>query len=145
MGFWDVTIENVGRSIARDVRIDAGSLEARDADDHISERLATFLSRPMTLPPGSRRRVMWRMEAGQNTTVAGAPGDVDVVVRYADDTGARFSDTFNIAAEAYGPISPAPAEGSYVTPGSRSKSEESLANIERSLKALNIHVGMLRS
>lgn len=144
IGFWDITIENVGRSIARDVRIDAGPLKQRDADDHISQRLADFLARPLTLPPAARRRVMWRMEAHDAKGVAGADDNVTVDVTYADDLGERYSDTFNVAVEAYGPVAPSPATGSRVSDSSRTKGEESLANIERVLRALNTHVGMLR-
>jgi hypothetical protein len=143
-GFWDITVENVGRSIARDVRIDAGPLEARDADDHISDRLAEFFARPITLPPGARRRVMWRMEAGGHHTEAGAGTDVKVLVSYRDDDQTEYSDIFNVATEGYGPVAPSPSTGPKVSGGSRTKSEESLANIERALQTLNTHVGMLR-
>ncbi|MGN6575374.1 MAG: hypothetical protein ACTHKG_06780 [Nocardioides sp.] len=143
-GFWDITIENVGRSIARNVRIDAGPLKARDADDHISDRLAEFFARPLTLPPGARRRVMWRMEPDGRRTTAGASTDVEVLVTYSDDERTEYSDTFNVATEGYGPVAPSPSTGPTVSGCSRTKGEESLANIERALQTLNTHVGMLR-
>lgn len=143
-GFWDITIENLGRSIARDVRIDPGPLGPRDARDHISGRLADFFARPLTLPPGARRRVMWRMEEDETRTVAGAPAEVDVQVSYADDQQKRYTETFNVASEGYGHVAPSPTTGSKVSGGGRSKGDESLANIERALRTLNTHVGMLR-
>ncbi len=143
-GFWDITIENLGRSIARDVRIDAGPLKPRDAEDHISGRLAEFFARPVTLPPGARRRVMWRMEADERRTVAGADSNVTVNVTYSDDQENRYADNFNVAVEGYGPVAPSPTTGPQVSGGSRTKGEESLANIERALRTLNTHVGMLR-
>lgn len=143
-GFWDITIENVGRSIARNVRLDPGPLKARDSDDHISENLAAFLARPLTLPPGARRRVMWRMEADEHRTVAGADSDVAVEVTYSDDQGETFSDTFNVTVEGYGIVAPSPTTGRSVSGGGRTRTEESLANIERVLRTLNMHVGMLR-
>lgn len=145
-GFWDLRIENLGRSIACDVQIDAGPLAARDAEDHISEPLAAFLTRPMTLPPGAKRRVMWRMEAEphDNRTVAGANEDVPVKVTYTDVQGERYTDTFNVTTEGYGRVAPSPLTGSRVGGSGRTKGEESLANIERALQTLNMHVGMLR-
>jgi hypothetical protein len=143
-GFWDVTIENVGRSIAREVRVDAGPLSARDADDHISDALAAFFARPLSLPPGARRRVMWRMEADERRTVAGADSDVTVKVTYSDDRGETYADTFNVAVERYGVVAPSPTVGPSLTSSNRTKGEESLANIERALRTLNTHVGMLR-
>lgn len=144
VGFWDVTIENVGRSIARDVYVDAGPLKGRDAEDHISDPLADFFARPMTLPPGARRRVMWRMEADDGRSVAGADSDVSVTVRYSDDQGVTFSDQFDVAVEGYAAVSPAPTSGAKVSGGGRTEQEESLANIERALRTLNTHVGMMR-
>lgn len=144
VGFWDITIENLGRSIARDVRVDAGRLEARDEHDHISEKLSEFLARPLTLPPGARRRVMWRMEPAEGRTPAGADGDVTVTVTYRDDFDQPYKDVFNVAVDGYSAVSPAPDEGARVTDGDRSKGERSLANIERALHTLNNHVGMLR-
>lgn len=143
-GFWDITIENVGRSIARNVRIDAGQLAARDADDHISERLSQFLSRSHTLPPGARRRVMWRMEEDPGRTVAGADSNVNVTATYNDDEGTEYFDQFDVVTEGYGPVAPSPTTGSKVSGSSLTKSEESLANIDRALRTLNTHVGMLR-
>lgn len=144
-GFWDITIENVGRSIARNLRIDAGSLAARDADDHISEHLSAFLSRSQTLPPGARRRVMWRMEADTGRTVAGADADVKVTATYNDDQGTAYSDQFDVATEGYGHVAPSPTDGCKVSGSGLTKNEASLANIDRALRALNTHVGMLRS
>lgn len=144
IGFWDITIENLGHSIAREVRIDAGQMCARDADDHISEPLAEFFARGLTLPPGARRRVMWRMEAGEGRTVAGADGDVTLTVTYADDQGTRYVDTFDVAVDGYGSVCPSPTTGPKVSSGGRSKGEESLANIDRALRTLNTHIGLLR-
>ena len=147
IGFWDIIIQNVGRSMAHDVRVDAGPLTPKDADDHISSRLASFLQSPMTLPPGAIRRLMWRMEPDDSTgrTAAGADPTVDLRVAYSDGAGTPYHDVFHIAAEDYAVILPAPSTGSKVRSGSsRSKGEESLANIERALEALNTHVGNLR-
>lgn len=146
IGFWDITIENVGRSMARDVRVNPGPLMPKDAEDHISTPLAAFLSSPLMLPPGARRRLMWRMEADPKTgmTAAGADETVDVRVTYTDGADSSFDENFRVTTENYGPIAPAPTTGSEVPGGGRDKGQESLANIERVLRALNIHVGSLR-
>lgn len=145
-GFWDLTIENVGRSMARDVRIDPGPLKARDVEDHISEPLAAFFARSITLPPGSRRRVMWRMEAepDHGIAAAGANSEVAVKVTYADDEENRYTDTFDVRTEGYGPIAPAPTRGVTKSGGGWTKTEQTLLNIEQAIRALNTHVGMLR-
>lgn len=143
-GHWDLTIENTGHSPARHVTIDAGALEPRDDEDHISEKLSTYLRDPFTLHPGTRRRLMWRTEAREGRNEAGGSAHTDITVGYKDDREVEFLDTFTISPGVYGPISPAPTKGPKLEGSSRTKAEASLANIERALRTLNHHVGMLR-
>lgn len=140
-GHWDLILRNYGRSVARSVVASCDSLQVRDSDDYISAPLMTFLATPRTLAPGARVRVMWRME-GQTVgdhPEAGAPGKASVTLRYSDDTGEVYPDVYDFDTEALGAIAPVPTEGPSAT-----GSGKELANVERALRTLNIHVGELR-
>jgi|JI10StandDraft_1071094.scaffolds.fasta_scaffold216811_2 hypothetical protein len=145
IGYWDITVENTGKSTAREVRINAGLLTPKDGDDHISADLADFLAVPFTLQPGARRRVMWRMEADENHPVAGADDHVDVQVTYADDTGGTFSDQYPISVRHYARIAPAPSVGAYLSGRTSKPVEEHLHNINNAIRELSVHLGLMRS
>lgn len=144
-GFWDLKIKNVGRSSARDIVVDAGALKPKDKADHISEPLRTFLSKPFMLPPSTHRRVMWRMEADEkfDRTVAGVDQKCTIKVVYSDDQGQIFDESFDVDLSAYGIVTPLPTQGNETVNTSKS-AEHTLQDINKAVRALNVHVGYLR-
>lgn len=140
-GFWDLVVKNYGRTAARNVRFEFESWEPVDPDDHITERLIAYLDAAHMLVPGAHHRVMWRMneEPHAKRPAAGADARSSLGVEYNDDQGERFTDTFEFNLDVLGPVFPTPTSGPEV-PGAG----KDLANIERALRTLNVHVGELR-
>ncbi|WGY04330.1 hypothetical protein QI633_11290 [Nocardioides sp. QY071] len=140
-GFWDLVVENFGKSAAYEVTVDAGPITPRDANDHISERLADYLATPRTLVPGARERVMWRSEdaPSMGVTESGAPAAVTCRLSYRNEQLDQFEETYPLDLMGYGAVVPMPTEG----PRASGTGKE-LANIEKALRTLNVHVGELR-
>lgn len=146
-GSWDLIIENRGASAAHDVRIEAGTLEAADDEDHIVGPLAVYLATPRTLVPGARRRLMWAYHLPERKIRAGVLEERTVEVSYRDEQGMRrrrrrdpykerflLEDVTDTAAGIY----PAPTEGRASTSG------DPLKDINLAVRSLGTHVGELR-
>lgn len=146
-GSWDLIIENRGASAAHDVRIDAGTLEPVDDEDHIVGALSVYLATPRTLVPGARRRLMWAFNLPDRGIRAGVLEGRTVQVLYRDEQGMRrrrpsrpFEDNFlleDVTSTAAG-IYPAPTEGR------TTNSNDPLKNINLAVRSLSAHVGELR-
>lgn len=133
---WDLTIQNLEKSIAREVRLEGIALTPRGDDDYIGENLAKILSVSQTLVPGGRMRATGRREAYGNRKVpAGAEPVVSATLRYGDDNGEEcVFDLDSIAA-----ATPLPSDG----PNALGENSE-LKNIAYAVRALSVHVGELR-
>lgn len=136
---WDLVVRNVGRSMARDLRLTPDSWESRGEGDYITGALQTFLATPRFLAPGARLRVMWRYEGTPSNPEAGAPARVKMGVEYADDSGTVFREEYEISLDELSAITPVPSEGPRAT-----GSDKELQNIEKAVRALNVQVGELR-
>lgn len=143
-GTWDLTIENLGQSTAKNIKFDAGTITPQHDKDGYAYPLASFLAHPLDLPPRSRRRVMWRRDPQKDRPGDGAPDRVKLAVAYDDDRTGNYSADFDLSSDVYGAASPAPTEGSEVAGTTSIPPEKSLKNIDHALRALNTHVGMLR-
>lgn len=137
-GFWDLVIENTGRSVARAVKLEVPRWDAADPDDHITEPLRRFLAATHTIGPGARRRVMWRMSR-DDIGVAGAPAVTTLAVAYQDETGGDLGESVTFDLETLAPLAPSPTEGARKGAGGRD-----LANIDFALRALSSHIAELR-
>lgn len=139
-GSWDLILENRGASTARNVLLAAGDLEPADSEDHIVKPLISYLSKPRTLVPGARRRLMWAYRLEGRGIRAGVLEERRVHVSYSDQRGNRYRDEFlledvtTVAAGVY----PAPTEGR------KSGSKDTLEDINLAVRAVGAHVGELR-
>lgn len=140
-GCWDLVVSNSGRTAARNIRFEIEPWSPGDDKDHISEPLNAYLRAQHMLVPGARHRVMWRMNTlpELGLTEAGAGAQASLGIRYEDDLGQTYTDAFLFNLDIIGAITPSPSEG----PSALGKDKE-LANIERALRTLNVHVGELR-
>lgn len=144
-GFSDLVVANTGRTIAHDVTIDVGPLTKRTDDDHISDALHTFLSTPRSLAPGSRRRVMWRMEPSEHLAEAGADrSGISGKIEYSDADGNEYVEDYDLSVDTLHDATPLPTQGPTVNSPSLTKTDTELANISRAIRTLNTHVGELR-
>ena len=139
-GSSDLVLRNVGRTIALAITVEVNKIADRGPGDYISGALMQYLAEPRTLAPGSRQRVMWRAEPSDSGRgEAGAARRVSGQVNYRDETGAKYSETYDLSVETISKSSPIPTEGPRVHGDGKE-----LANIERALRTLNGHVGELR-
>ncbi|MBJ8343917.1 hypothetical protein [Antrihabitans sp. YC2-6] len=142
LGSWDLVVRNMGRTIARDVRMDIGDLSRRDEKDFITEPLARYLSAKRILAPSARQRVMWRREPNKEVgrpEPAGASQKVSATVTYKDDVGASYTDVYDLSTDTIDDSTPAPTQGPKVL-----GDDKELVNIEKAIRTLSIHLGELR-
>lgn len=150
-GRWDLLLENTGRSLARDVRVQVLDGVEPVPGGAIGEDLARWLSQSHTLAPGARVRVMWRWGEGRGGSDAkedGMPAHSRVSVSYTSTDGAETygeGEVYELETDLFGKASPAPQPGSNAN-GIPSEGEQAkaLLNINHALRALNTHVGELR-
>lgn len=118
-GSSDLIVQNLGRTLAHRVVIDVGALSIRDEDDYISGPLSEYLSKPKTLAPGSRHRVMWRCEPREEACrgEAGAPKTARGRVSYTDDAGCQYMETYDLSVDGVMQVTPVPDCWSTVTRG----------------------------
>ncbi|MEY9258569.1 hypothetical protein ABH903_001590 [Brevibacterium epidermidis] len=148
-GSWDLRIANLGASIANDVRLSAiPRWEPVDELDRHTPAIQRALKDPITLPPGSSLRLMWRIDRpveNDNRQVAGAPENTTIAVTYKGDLDRKsrkrgYSDEFSIRTD-LGIAVPVPTSGNKLNGIEEGKE---LRNIDRALRALARHVGELR-
>lgn len=148
-GSWDLRIANLGASIANDVRLSVlEGWEPVDESDRYTPAIQKALKDPITLPPGSSLRLMWRLDRPADNDkrhVAGAPENATIAVTYKGvlDRKSRqlgYSDEFPIRTD-LGVAVPVPTGGNKLNGIEEGKE---LRNIDRALRALNRHVGELR-
>lgn len=148
-GSWDLRIANLGASIANDVRLSvAQRWEPVDELDRHTPAIQKALKDPITLPPGSSLRLMWRLDRpadNDKRDLAGAPENTEITVTYKGvlDRKSRkrgYSDAFSIRTD-LGIAVPVPTSGAKLNGNEEGKE---LRNIDRALRALNRHVGELR-
>lgn len=136
VGHWDVVIQNLGRSIARNVEL---SLIDEMPDDVIGRNLQGVTERLFTLAPSARLRFSWRTSLKGHE--AGMDGKIPVQIDYYDDNGEPYHEDVILDTSVLGDAFPAPTVGAKVDKGT---DEESLKNVRLALEALNTHVGELR-
>lgn len=148
-GSWDLRIANLGTSIANDVQLSVTpNWGPIDEFDRHTPAIQKALDAPITLPPGSSLRLMWRLDRPVDNgkrEVAGAPENSEITVTYKGtlDRKSRnrgYSDEFFIRTD-LGIAVPVPTSGNKLTGTEEGKE---LRNIERVLRALTRHVGELR-
>lgn len=148
-GSWDLRIANLGASIANDVRLSVSpNWDPVDDEDRHTPAIKKVLENPITLPPGSRLRLMWRLDRPADNgkrEVAGAPENTKIEVTYKGDLDRKsrargYSDKFSVRTD-LGVAVPVPTGGNKLI--GREEGKE-LQNIDRALRALNRHVGELR-
>lgn len=150
-GRWDLLLENTGKSLARDVRVEVLDGVEPIAGGVLREGLVRWLSQSHTLAPGARVRIMWRWSAergGSNAEEDGMPADSRVSLTYTSTDGSvQYGDgeVYELETELFGKASPAPQQGSNAngTP-SADRQARALLDIDHALRALNTHVGELR-
>lgn len=127
--------------MAKRVVVKVDGLESKGVDDYISEPLERYLTAPRSMAPGTGQRVMWRadVDAETGSPEAGASDTASAVVSYTDAQGASFDEAYDLSTALFGAISPSPTEG----PRALGSGKE-LANVERALRTLNMHVGEMR-
>ena len=148
-GTWDLKVSNLGASIATGILLKiAPEWEAADEGDTHTQALKEALRIPMSLPPNSHVRLLWRIDRkGDHGRVerAGAPSNAHVTATYYGNVDRKsrregYSETFQVRTD-QAIAMPAPTEGSKVN-GKEDGNE--LKNIYRALRTLNSHVGELR-
>lgn len=140
-GFWDLTLESTGRSIAHRARVATSPATwVPGEDDHITEPLRDYLNGEHDLPPGARHRVMWRYES-TDEPACGAPSQVSVRVTFEDEKGRSYVSSLRVDTNVLGKVSPVAHDGPRMN-GIEEGRE--LMNIDRAIRALTEHVGELR-
>ena len=91
-----LTVENLGRTMARDVRIDFGKQLQTTLAGHSELDESPLFRQPIpTLPPGKKIRVLF--DQFNDRTQAGLPLTYDVEVRYRGPTGGKYwKDTYRL-------------------------------------------------
>lgn len=140
-GRWDLVVTNTGRTAAKSVTFAFDEWAPKDGSDHITAGLQKYLCATHILVPGARHRLMWRSEDDPKSsmTEAGADASKRLTVNYQDDRGQDYVDDFDFDVGVLGVASPVPTEG----PRKQGAGNE-LANIEKEVRTLNVHVGELR-
>lgn len=148
-GSWDLRVANLGASIANDVRLSVTPhWKPVDEMDRHTPAIQKALKDPITLPPGSSLRLMWRLDRpveNDKRQTAGAPENTTIAVTYKGDLDRTsrkrgYSDEFSIRTD-LGVAVPVPTTGSKLI--GREEGKE-LRNIDRALRALTRHIGELR-
>lgn len=149
-GRWDLLLENTGKSLARNVRIDVLDGAEPRAEGHFGEHLKRWLSETHTLAPGARVRVMWRWSEkreGSKADEDGMPASTRVMASYQSTDGRESygeGEVYELVTDLLGVASPAPQQGSEALPGSSGRDIQALNDINFAIRALNTHVGELR-
>lgn len=98
---FDIRISNMGRSAARELTLTFDAWP--DECDDVTQSVKTFFSTPRTLPPGSRHRVMWRLQGNftDGTKIAGLGADGTVAAHYTSNDPSRpaYEEHFDIMVE----------------------------------------------
>lgn len=142
-GSWDLVLHSTGRSTAHRVRVitdPALGTKKRDPGDYITDSLVKYLGQARSLPPGARRRVMWRSESGGEKP-SGAPAEITVKVAYEDENHKVYTEEFDFDTGPIARAAPVPSEGPRK---SGSEKGQELHNIDRAIRSLAKHVGELR-
>lgn len=114
IGNFDLRIQNVGRSTARNT-----TLEFRpslSSPDDVAEQVLHMLATPRTIPPRATVRTFWRLTEPtgftDGTTEAGMPTAGSLTVTYTSDdpSGPRYEDTYAYDLDTAG-LWPTPARG----------------------------------
>ena len=145
---WDLIISNTGKTTARDVRISLNQDLPTDEADKVGPNLAKLFEAGLTLPPGSRRRVMWRFEKSPQDVppeAMGAPADTEAEVIYTGEingTQKVYRDSYPINLKILGPLVPSPSSGPKATRWD--KESEGWTNLDHVLRAIAKHVAEIR-
>ncbi|WP_159622718.1 hypothetical protein [Ruania rhizosphaerae] len=139
-GSWDLIVRNYGRTSARQITYTVEGLTKKNPEDHIATPLASYLESERWLAPGARERVMWRHDPAKGITESGVDARSTVRVRYRDELGTPFSDTFVFDTGVLGAIAPVPTTGPEATSGA----DKPMRNLAHALRAIASHIGELR-
>ncbi|MFD2674815.1 hypothetical protein [Gulosibacter bifidus] len=153
-GTWDLRIENIGGSYARNVKLAfvEGGLNAPDDGDgaEFVKALQEFLNSTWSMAPGSSRRLLWHYSRGEDLTeepkAAFTTWEATLQVTYewqrTNEQPVKFAETYSYNTRIFGRISPVAGLGTTVS-GS-APAEKQLSSIDRKLQRLVFNLAELR-